>query len=379
MLVLAALVMVACDPMKETYEQMESDPPAIVNDVEFTMNDDDYDVADAPFGNFSSEDDAKEGIPKVLDARYPQLGEGSSAIVHYDLYNGSSPDLRGTYNVATVSDADYEALGFNYGNFNSNYQADLVTWANYKYPDAEDGDHADVTFKFYNGTVNTATERVVYTVAYDWQFAFVLPDEVYGDFFGESGTDFSNQDEGEEKMPVYLNYLLSSGSDYNTLTLEAGTKMVVQYNYDDSYNGGNENEPAVALYIFNGTEWKSYSDGYQVSQETLKLGNDGDKWVPDNTIKYTMVGDDYTFVAAEYADINPAGSASMSQYGNYDITLWSTEEVQGSISQILSRNFGDAEEGQKYLVSYSVWTGSAGDTYTLLMIKSEGVYVPVEE
>ena len=385
MLIMAAVVIVACDPMKETYDEMDANPTSIVNDIEYTLTEDDYDLADAPFGNFSSEEDAKIGVPLVLNERYPQLGKGSSAIAYYDMYNGSSPDLRGTNHVETVSDEDYQALGFTFGNFSSNYQEDVATWANYKYPDARDGDHADVTFDYYVGTVQTRTERVVFTVAYGWKWAFVLPDEAYGDFFGESGTDFSNQDEGEEKMPVYLNYLLASGSDYNTLTLAEGTQMVVQYNYDDRCFGddctdpGEPNVPAVALYIFDGIEWRGYSDGYQVSEEVLKLGHDGTTWVPDNTIKYTMTGDDYTYVATEYADVNPAGAASMERYGNYDITIWLDEEIVRSIADVLLKNYGGAEEGQKYLVSYNVWTGSSGDTYTLHMIKSEGVYIPLEE
>ena len=382
---LAALVLIACDPLKEVDEEIKNNT-SFVQDIDYTMNEDDYELAGEPYGNFSDIEDVKTQVPLVLAANFPALGKSSSALVFYEFYNGSSPDLRGTKHVETVSDADYEALGFIYGSFD-NATSDVADWANYKYPDAEDGDHADVTFDYYTGGigVQTATSRVVYTVAYQWQYAYILPDEVYGDFFQESGIDFSNQDEGADKMPTYLNWLYANSSDYSSLNLKEGSITVVQYNFDDRCFGddctdpGEPNVPAVALYIFSATGWVAYGDAYQTTTESLNFGFDGNVWVPDNTIKYPMAQADYDFVVAAYAEITPAGVASMAQYGNYDLTIWSSENIQNSIADVLAKNFGGAEEGQKYSVSYKVYTGSAGDTYTMLMIKQGDVYVPLEE
>jgi hypothetical protein len=380
---LATLVLIACDPLKEVDEKI-NDNSTFVQDIDYTLTEDDYELVDERYGSFSDIEDVKTQVPVILAANFPALGKSSSALVFYEFYNGSSPDLRGTKHVDTVSEADYEALGYKYGSFD-NATSDVVGWANYKYPDAEDGDYADVTFDYYTGGigVRTDTALVVYTVAYQWQYGYILPDEAYGDFFQESGTDFSNKDEGADKMPTYLNWLYANGSDYSTLNLKEGTSTVVQYNYDDRYtdedNPGNPNEPAVALYIFNGAEWLSYGDAYQTTTESLNFGFDGNVWVPDNTIKYPMAQADYDFVIETYADITPAGVASMAQYGNYDLTIWSSENIQNSIADVLAKNFGGAEEGQKYSVSYKVYTGSAGDTYNILMIKQGDIYVPLVE
>ena len=113
-----------------------------------------------------------------------------------------------------------------------------------------------------------------------------------------------------------------------------------------------------------------------IIESQLQLGHDGSNWVPDNTIKYSMTSADYTAVSEAYADSNPAGSESMANYGNYDTGLWSAEQITESIGGVLKSNFPEADEGQKYLVFYSVYTG-ASQTWTEHLILSGGEYVPV--
>ncbi len=386
MLLLATIIIVACDPNKEIYEKMDSEF-SFSNEITYTLTDDDYDLVDEGFGTFSSIDAVKTKIPTILANNFPALGKGSSAVVSYEFYNGSSPDLRGTYTEFTVPDGDYDLFHGRdtFDNF-GNATSDVLDYVNWKGFEGEDGDYMDITFDYYDGSFHGgAVSRVVYTVAFGWQYAFILPNDVYGDFFGESGIDFSNKGEGADKVPTYLNFLVSSADDYNSLNVKEGETLVVQYNYDDRCFGddctdpGEPNVPAVVLYIFSGIEWVSYGDAYQTTTESFSFGNDGSVWVPDNTIKYTMAGDDYAFVATNYADINAAGAASMSQYGNYDITIWSDEEVTNSIADVLVNNFSSSDEGQKYLVTYSVWTGSAGDTPSKHYIKEGDLYVIFEE
>ena len=379
-LLLAAFTIVACDPLADVNKEIEGST-TFVDDLVYSLTDDDYDLAGEGFGTFSNIDDVKEQVPLILKTNFPALGKNSSALVSYEFYNGSSPDLRGTNHVATVSAQDYEDLGYSYPNFSDNYGPDVAEWANFKYPDAEDGDHVDVTFDYYAGGVNTITGRAVYTVAYQWQYAYVLPDDAYGDFFGESGIDFSNQGEGAEKMPTYLNWLISSGKDYNTLNTEEGSKIVVQYNYDnrnfDDPETGNPNEPAVALYIYNGAEWLSYGDAYQTTTESLNFGHDGTVWVPDNTIKYTFVTADYDVVADDANGLgNPAARTNMQTYGNYNLSNWSHAEIIESISFVLNVNFPASEEGQKYFVTYNTYP--AGDLTALLILEASGDYVELD-
>jgi len=379
-LIAFVLLAVACDPLEDEINSLDK---TISDDFEYTLTDDDYETADdacgcARFGNFSSEDDVKANVPIILTDVFPALGNGSSAIITYKFFNGSSPDLRGTYTVVTVPAQDYLDLGFSFGNF-GNVDNDVAEWANWKYPNAEDGDYADVTFDYFSGGVFTggATSRVVYTVAYGWQYAMILPDEVYGDFFGESGIDFSNSDEGEEKMPVYLNYLLSTADEFNTIVVEEGQTIVVQYNFDDRFtdpdNPGDPNVPDVALYIFDGTEWLLYNDHFQNTTESLSFGHDGTVWVPDNTIKYTFTAADFVVAGDEANGLgNAAARDNLNNFGNFG-TQWSHEEIVGAINFVLKMNFPSNEVGQKYVVTYN--TFPAGDLSVKLILDASGDYI----
>ena len=141
-LLLVALVIGACDPLTDVNKDIEANK-TFVDDLIYTLTDDDYELAGENFGSYSDIDDVKATVPVILGTNFPALVKTSSALVSYKFYNGSSPDLNGTHHMATVSDEDYDALGFIYGSFD-NATSDVADWANYKYPDAQDGDHADV-------------------------------------------------------------------------------------------------------------------------------------------------------------------------------------------------------------------------------------------
>ena len=377
MLLLATIVIVACDPNKAIYEEMDANPDPIVNDLNFTLSEDDYELSGnenaGKFGNFSSEDDAKEGIPNILTDKYPQLGDGSSAIIGYNLYAPKqSQKIQFIYE---VSDQDYDDLGHNYGNFDS--FSDITEFLDWKYPELESyedepqsftapskGDLVFLEYKYYNGSVNYWKDGFIYT-SEGWEQASGFTEDEYNSM-GESYANFSNDDEAEQKIPVFLQekYLYNprSAGDIESFTYAL-------YSSGTVYG-------TLIHYVFDGTSWTEYSNEIE---QVLQLGNIAGDWIPDNTIKYTMTGADYDFVEVAYANINAAGVASMARYGNYDITIWSDEEVTNSIADMLSNNFGNEAEGQKYLVTYSVWTGSAGDTPSKHYIKEGDSYVLLVE
>jgi len=382
MLLLAAFTIVACDPLAETFEKMDKNPAPIVAELEFTLDEDDYELSGnenaAKYGSFSNEDDAKEGIPNILVAKYPQLGVTSSAIVYYDLYQGSVKFIYDDWKadlyvpepvedpipVYTVTTADYDAvLGEgNYGNFDN--AEDINTLLNMKYPDAYGNTGVELTYEYYSGGTSTVTNK--WSKHYDvWYFQNDLDSDAYS-YMGRSSY-FSSIDDAETKVPVWL-------TNTQFPYAKAGDRHLINFTYKD-YDDNKNYKDRLILNEFDGDQWFVISS---ITVATLKLGHDGKIWVPDNTIKYTMASADYDWVIANYADINPAGVASMSNYGNYDLTIWSSEEIQNSIADILMNNFASAEDGQKYLVTYSVWTGSAGDFPTLHMVKAGDKYVLVE-
>ena len=186
------------------------------------------------------------------------------------------------------------------------------------------------------------------------------------DAMGSPGryNNFSSSDPASSYLPQLLSGMFPYAQEEQ--------QIFVIYKYYSSSAG--ETQTRGDLYTFSGT-W-TYAPS--TIETVMQLGMNGTAWEPDNTIKYTMTSDDYDVVSAAYADSNPDASASMGQYGNYDINLWSSDEILESIGSILLENFPNSDEGQKYLVSYNVWTGSSGETRTLHVILSGGEYVPVE-
>lgn len=396
MIVSVAVLSFSCDPLEDEIKEIEASRVE-VQDLVYTLVEDDYDFTDdicgcSRFGSFSSDEDVKSNVPLVLIENFPALGKGSSAIVTYKLFNGSSPDLRGDLQEFTVTDTEYDALGFGFGNF-SNLSRDIPKYSEFKWPDAGDGDYMDITHDFFSGAtgfVPDTVSRAVYTVSNGWQHAFILPEDAYGDFFGESGIDFSNSNEGKDKMPAYLNYLLSIADNLNDLSPEEGETMVVQFNFDDRCfedpdteaiecpdGPGLPNVPDVGLYIFTNGEWLLYNDFFQTAPATLSFGHDGTTWVPDNTIKYTFSTADFAVAGDDANELgNAAARANLRTFGNFG-TQWSRDEVIGAIAFVLKKNFGGAEVGQKYLVTYN--TFPAGDLSALFILDASGDYIEVVE
>lgn len=368
MMLLAAFVMVACDPNKEIYEEMDANPTPITTALEFTLTEDDYELSGnesaAKFGSFSSEDDAKEGIPNILDDKYPQLGEGASAKITYDLY---APIRMSQDSYHELSDQDYDDLGQNYGNLSR--PSDVIEAAEFVVPTPEDNEVLELEYKWWNGSFEETREDALTYYDGEWVVSYSPSNEDYY-AMGQDFTNFSSRTTARNEIENIMNttyYVSAEEGDFRT--------SVFTYTWVDD-NDDRHFDNFLAVFFFAEGKWNAIHD---VSPRTLQFGHDGSTWVPDNTLKYTMAGNDYAFVATEYADVNPAGVASMAQYGNYDITIWSDEEITNSIADVLAKNFGSAADGQKYLVSYSVYTGSAGDTHTKHFIKEGSVYVLLGE
>ena len=364
------VVVQACDPLADEIEVIDEESRIPSADVIYTLTEDDYETADdecdcAGFGNFSSDEDVRSAIPIVLTDVFPALGDGSSALVTYEFFNGSSPDLRGNESDYTVTDAEYEALGFGFGNF-SDLDEDIPVYANFKEPNAEDGDFMNITHEFFsNGSTTTETTRAVYTVAYGWMYAEPLPEDSYADFFNESPPDFSFSDEGEEKIPAWLKV--------NRVFAAEGDRALILYLYDT----GPDTAEDVALFIFDGTNWILYQDGFQNVNQSLAFGHNGTTWVPDNTIKYTLTSADFGIIGDDDNGLGNADArANMRQFGNFNTFDWSNSEIIEAIGFVLKSNFPDNEVGQKYIVTYSTFPG--GDLEARLILDESGEYVVQE-
>ncbi len=351
----------SCNPLEDDINALDQLNTVAV-DLDLTLTDDDYDLVDKKFGTFNSEDEAKELIPVILTANYPQMGLGSSAIVAYDLYDPIRINEELEF---TLTDDDYDALGQSFGNLSR--EGDIIDAVEFKHPNPEPNDVVTLTYEWFCfgcPEQGTRESKVTYYEG-SWFIAFVPTSEDYT-FMGQRFPNFESRSTARDR----ISYILTQRYPFD----DAGTirTSVFIYTFKDSEDNRQFVDFMVA-FEFDGTAWQPFQD---VVQRSLQLGHDGVAWVHDNTIKYSLAGDDYAAIAEAYADINPQGSSSMASFGNYDVGLWPEEQRVSSIAGRLVEIFPTVED-QKYLVTYATWEPGNGSR-TVHLIYKGGEYIEVE-
>lgn len=360
--ILLAAIIVGCNPLEDIHNDVNENNQLVVSgDVTLTLSDDDYEDLDLNYGNFSSEEDAKALLPDFLSDKYPALGKGSTAVVTYKLYNPVD-----TYEAAVyeLSDDEHNAItGSSYGNFDENYH--VYNYLDATYPDAEEGDFVSLRYRFYDGGETTLTDGFAFEGG-DWTKFTGFTEDQYN-AMGESYPNFSSEDEANQKIPIALIDV------YKYSPKSAGDIVLSMY---ELYVGGGVTKSFTAAYVFDGTAFTPYENEANV---TLQFGNDGTTWVPDNTIKYTLVPSDYPLIVEALEETYPAATGSMDNYGNFErrpgnAAEWTPTMIAAAMDVVLSKLNPSAEEGQKYVVTYDIYNGSNG-TEDIAVIKTDGVWV----
>lgn len=379
LLAILGVVVFSCDPLDETYDELDAAAVEEGTDGEsadFTLvlGEDEYEILEtlednqdaqdaASFGNFNSEDVAKELVPVILTDLYPHLGRGSSALVTYDVYSPTRINNEVSFE---LTEQDYEDLGETFGNLSS--ESDILNAAEFKYPNAEHEDVITLDYLWWNGSEVVSDQAKVVFYEGVYLNAYVPTDDDYT-FMGQSFPNFSSRSTGRASIGVLFNDLYKFDDEGTVRT------SVWTYTFTDDTDGDGEDErffvDFLTAYIFDGTVWVPQEDAIP---QTLSFGHDGTTWVPDNTIKYTVLSDDWTWIGESWAERNADGSASVLRFGNFDVGLWSDQQRFDAIGELLLHLYPDTAEGQKYLVTYATWEPGAG-TRTLNVIFEGGVFV----
>jgi hypothetical protein len=341
-----SLLFTACNPMEDIYTEIDSQESIISGEATITLSDADYDDLDLGFGNFSTLDDAKSMLPDFLAGKYPAWGKESLAAVTFKLYSPKSTES--SLVVYTVSSADYAAGGFTFGNFSN--PSDITGFLETKYPNAANRLLVSLTYKYYSGSVSTLNNGFL-RVNGAWEMASGISDAEYT-AMGEGFSNFSNTNEALTKIPVFL------ADKFKYDGKKEGDIVAIMYKL---YVSGSVRS-YIGNFIYNGASWSVYNN---VINETIKFGHDGTKWVPDNTIKYTLTIADYTLVGN-------------GRYNNFDVRVGKVEEPESvrvdKVNTILLNNFPSDAEGQKYIVSYNIYNGANG-VWSLAVVKVGSAYV----
>ncbi len=209
--------------------------------------------------------------------------------------------------------------------------------------------------------------------------------EVVDGVYFLSSADFDSMGEGSGQPGRFNNFGSSTpAGDYlpTFFSLTApyafgqdGDEVVAVYDYFSSSSGA---QIRGNLYTMMSGVWVEYQSTIST---TLQFGHDGTTWVPDNTIRYSLVGSDYSAVAAALLT-EPgfeAAAGNLDNFGNFNrtggSTNWSDEMLVTAMGIVLNNNDPGAADGQKYIMTFDVYIGS-NSTEDLALIKEAGIWVP---
>ena len=314
----------SCNPLEDLDAELAESTKlnGIVGDVSRTLSDEDYEILELSFGNFSSEEDAKEMLPSFLSGQYPALGvifkedgsigEASSAAISYNLY---SPISKQSY---TATAADYADFGATSLNTASEFNSFLGS----NFPSEANGTVVALTY-------NTLAPQIDYT----------LEDADY-DLVGNGN---------------FKNFDIRSGRDDADIEVRRGKmEQILLENFPDTPTG---QQYLVTYDIY---------DGSSGTRQMLVQLNASNEYVLING--YTLTNADFDLV----------GNGN---YNNFDIRSGKDEETvevrRAKIETILLENFPSAASEEQYFVTYAVYDGASGTRNMLLEFDGSG-YMIVE-
>lgn len=383
------LVLSSCNPLEDINEMVDAQETPIQGEATYTLTDEDYtdDVEDGGLGfrfpNFSSVDDVKSELPDFLTSKYPVWGKGSTALINYKLYAPRRTER--SLIVYEVTSDDYDAQGLRFGNFSDDDE--IFDFLETKYPNPADRLLVSLTYDFYNGSVNELNNGFFFTNG-EWEKVTGLTDDQYT-LVGQRFPNFSSEEDALSVIPLFLkeNFKFSPRSEGD---IEPFMYKLYVTDEDDIDGDGRTDDRAtysfISYFVFNGTDWLPYEN---TVEQSFQFGHDGDTWVPDNTIAYTLTAEDYDLIAnsdlkdtagyeaaignlARFGNINRTGSADGTEPTGS--SNWNDVMVLSAIGIVLDNLDPSALEDQKYVVSVSVYNGSNA-TEKFAMIKKSGEWV----
>ena len=331
----------------------------------YTVSEADYTAFGATSLNTDSEFDT------FLTSKYPSVANGTVVEL---TYNTLVPQID-----YTLSGADYALVGNgNFNNFDirSGRSEETIESRRVKieeillnnFPDTPAGQQYLVTYTVFDGSagtrdmlvqLNAANEYVLinglisktsrFTYTGSWAKPITFTEAEYT-LMGQRFPNFGDSSEANRIIAIYLRTLYPFAA--------ADAFVAVEYNF---FRSGSVS-PRNTNFVFDGTVWNAIPT---VIDTTLKFGHNGTTWVPDNTIKYTLIAADYD-------------SVGNGRFNNFDTRAGNDEETVeqrlAKINTILKNNFPNAGQGQKYAVTYAFYDGASG-TATLNVILEGSDYI----
>jgi hypothetical protein len=358
LIALLAVVFTACQ------KQPVVGPAAYIKAMTLTLAESDYQLlptSDYPHNTLSFDNtaDANTYIPIILNARDPQLGNGSTANVTYTI---SAPFFKLADSVYkdvayTLTDADYTLLP---GNTFTDFSASqILKWLPYEYPKPVSNQLAVLTFNYYNGTTTVQTFSYLYSGG-AWKQIYMISNAQYASVGRSNFNQFTSADDAN--LIAYLSGILKADIALSA-TAKYGDMQYVSFNYYVSSTKSTYQRVIPLLY--NGSSWVHTAS----ITNTLAYLKSGGTWIADPTVYYTLTANDTKLIGN--SSIGAASDRTdLAKYGDFE-TTWSAADIKSAIILVLTTDFPSPKANVNYNVTYLYYTGGA-DVPTVLTFQYNG-------
>jgi hypothetical protein len=307
------LLISACDPNKELYEDLDVMKVPYAKSIEYTLTDADYNSIGGvvrTLNAFTEDEPAMKHVPTILKRNFLALNLGSSAMVNYN-YLVEDPIWYNAGFGYELQPVDYEQLGL-IDAFSATYPAEdnLPVFLVRKYPDATEDQTEKLIYNFREGSVVHKNIDTYVFDGNDWildnrreDIPFVgyeLTSDDYAVFGGSvaQNTNFSDAYPADVHLPVWLK------NNY-PYAIE-GAEKVLKYRVFAGGSVGDE----IAHYTLKGIAWERSEYIISLSEQYV-YGDLG--WAFDPTTRFIMAQSDYMHLAV----IDPIPHAVFTDFGYY--------------------------------------------------------------
>lgn len=387
-----SVIFAACNPLKDEINNLK--PVVADRTLAVTLAAADYDLL--PTGNyakkggyFATTADANSFISVILNAKYPQFGDGTKANV---VYNSLPPQIKPADSVFaniqyTVTTNDYTdaAAAVGNGTFKTYSVAQATAFLEWKYPKATAPLNKIVllTYQFFQSNV-TPSAGVTVTEAFlllstGWQKIYLVSAAQYASLGRGINNGFTSAD--VSNFSSYFNTLLKA--DPNVIAPKAGDFRYVSYKYIQS---SSLHYQRVFMAIFDGVNWGIKSVPVGPLPFLRKKGT----WIPDPTVYYTLLKAEYAVLKTKEAEDAKVGTAAgrtnAGDFGSFDVTgganSWTDAQINDALIFILNGKYASApvDETVLYNITYALFRGATPtDVKTFAKTATGFVFVPKTE
>jgi hypothetical protein len=366
LLVFIAFAFTACQKEPALHSVM----PSEVQTLTLTLQQSDYQLLPStayPSKTFTidNDNDAEQYIPVILNSKYANLSNGSTAVVTYTksaLYFKPAADSLFADVAYTLTTADYSLLPGN--TFTDFSIAQALKWLPYKYPTPVANQLVLLTFTPFPATLTPPYSFMYLNGAWK-QIYTITPAEYTAVGLGKFDQFTSSND---AKLPSMLSALVKTDITIQD-TVKAGDIEYISFDY---FASNSKAYQRVIPLQYDGNNYVAP----KTSTGALNFVKKGGTWAfvqPLPVVAYTLLPADITLIA----NSTISSSSNRSNLASYkDFSGWSAADLNAAMILVLTADFKTPQQNTNYQVTYLNYTGGA-DVPTVLTFQWDGTkWVP---